>query len=335
MDCVRRVLTGSCILLVVGGAGSRAQSYKALGQYRLPGTGATGLAVDTPGRRILVATTEGVVVLNADTGADLGRIAGLSSAHDVLLVPEMNGEEAAPSTKGVATDASGGVYSFSLTDMKVTGKAHLVTSGAASLCYDEEAKTVDAVSSGGSLLSMDAETSKVVHGGRITTGAGQIACGTLHHVYVADPMANVVHVLNDETLKNDGDFPMMTGHGPSGLALDPKGRRLFVGCEDGTIEIIDTDAGFTFTELKGGTGPAHALFAWLPQGNTGWKAAAFIAQQDGTLSGVRMNAYINYSAGGTYKFASGLGAIGYDAKTHHLFIAGTNAGAPVLSVVGY
>lgn len=323
------------MLLVLGGAASRAQDYKTLGQYKVPGTAVTGLAVDAPGRRILLATTEGVVVLNADTGAEMSRIAGLSSAQDVLLVPEMNGEETAPSTKGVATDGSGGVYSFSLTEMKVTGKAHLATGGAASLCYDDEAKTVDAVSSGGSLLSLDPETTKVVHGGRITTGTGQIACGTLHHVYVADPAANVVHVLNDETLKNDGDFPMTTGHRPSGLALDTKGRRLFVACEDGTIEIIDTDAGFTFVELKGGTGPAHELFVWLPQGKGGWKAAAFVAHQDGTLSGVRMNAYIDYSVGGTYKLAPGLRAIGYDTETHHLFIVGTSAGPPVLSVVGY
>lgn len=323
------------LLLLLGAAGSWAQEYKTIGKYKVPGTAATGLAVDTVGRRIFVATSEGVAVLNADTGADIGRIAGLSSAQDVLLVPEGNGEEAAPSTKGFATDASGDVVSFSLGDLKVTGKAHLATSGAASLCYDDEEKTVDAVSSGGSLLSLDAETAKVVHGGKIATGSGQIACGTLHHVYVADPAANVVHVLNDETLTNDGDVPIMTGHRPSGVALDPKGRRLFVGCEDGTIEIIDTDAGFTFIELKGGTGPARELFTWLPQGKGEWKAAAFIAQQDGTLSGVRMNAYINYSLGGTYKLAPGLGAIGYDAQTHHLFIATKDAGAPVVSVVGY
>jgi len=323
------------LLLLLGEAGSRAQEYKAIGEYKVPGTTVTGLAVDTAGRRIFVATSEGVTVLNVDTGSDMGRIAGLSGPGDVLLVPEVNGEEAAPSTKGFATDASGDVVSFSLSDMKITGKAHLATSGAASLCYDDEAKTVDAVSSGGSLLSLDAETAKVVHGGKIATGAGQIACGTLHHVFVADPAANVVHVLNDETLKNDGDLPIMTGHRPSGVALDPKGRRLFVACEDGTIEIIDTDAGFTFIELKGGTGPARALFTWLPQGKGEWKAAAFIAQQDGTLSGVRMNAYINYSLGGTYKLAPGLGAIGYDVQTHHLFIARTVAGAPVVSVVGY
>ena len=136
-------------------------------------------------------------------------------------------------------------------------------------------------------------------------------------------------------MRNEGDLPMKTGHRPTGLALDTKGRRLFVTCEDGVIEIIDTDAGFTFIELKGGDGPAHETFAWTPQGKGQWKAAAFVAQKDGTLSGIRMNAYINYSMGGQWKLTPGLGSIAYDDKTHHLFLTSSDAGAPVVVVAGY
>ncbi len=171
--------------------------------------------------------------------------------------------------------------------------------------------------------------------GSVATGKGQAVCGNMDHVYVADPAANVIHVLNHRTMKNDGDYPMRTGNKPTGLALDTKGRRLFVSCDNGVIEVIDTDAGFTFIELKGGAGPAHETFAWLPQGKGQWKAAAFITQEDGTLSGVRMNAFINYSMGGQYKLSPGLGAVAYDDKTHHLFITSTDAGSPVIVVAGY
>ena len=112
-------------------------------------------------------------------------------------------------------------------------------------------------------------------------------------------------------------------------------RRLFVGCEDGTIEVIDTDAGFTFIELRGGKGAARGTFAWLPQGKGQWKAAAFVAQEDGTLSGVRMNAYINYSIGGQYNLGTGLTSIGYDDKTHHLLFTSAKSGSPSIVVAGY
>jgi DNA-binding beta-propeller fold protein YncE len=310
-----------------------AQTYKSLGEYSLPGATARGIAVDSDSRRLFVAGDDGVTVLNADTGVKLGSIP-LKDAQDVLLIPVMNGEEQGASTKGFAT-GNGKVVAFSLADMKTISTEELPTKGASSLCYDDDAKTVEAVSAGGSLTTIEAESGKVVKSGHVATGAGQIACGTLDHVYVADTSANVVHVLNHGTGKNDGDYPIMTGNKPSGLALDTKGRRLFVACEDGVIEIVDTDSGFTFIELKGGNGAARETFAWTPQGNGQWKAASFVTQQDGTLTGVRMNAFINYTVGGRYKLTPELGSVAYDAKTHHLFIAAMHSGTPVVVVAGY
>jgi DNA-binding beta-propeller fold protein YncE len=310
-----------------------AQTYKILDEYKLPGTTAYGIAVDSDSRRLFVAGDDGITVLNADNGAKLGSIQ-MKGTQDVLLIPVVNGEEQGASTKGFAT-GDGKVIAFSLADMKTTSTEELPTKGTSSLCYDDDAKTVEAVSAGGSLQTIDAESGKLVKSGRIATGAGQIACGTLDHVYVADTSANVIHVLNHRTGKNDGDYPIMTGSKPSGLALDTKGRRLFVACEDGVIEIIDTDSGFTFIELKGGSGAARETFAWTPQGKGQWKAASFVAQQDGTLTGVRMNAYINYTVGGQYKLTPGLGSVAYDAKTHHLFITAMHAGTPVVAVAGY
>lgn len=311
-----------------------AQTYKVIGEYKLPGTSARSIAVDADSRRLFIAGDDGVTVLNADSGTTLGKLEGLKDAQDVLLVPEMNGEEKAPPTKGFASGADGRVVEFTLADLKPVATLKLQASGPAQLCYDEDEKTIEAISASGALATIDA-SGKVVSQGKVPTGAGQAICGNMDHVYVADPAANVVHVLNHRTLKNEGDYPMKSGHKPTGLALDTKGRRLFVTCEDGTIEIIDTDAGFTFIELKGGTGPAHETFAWTPQGKGGWKAAAFVAQPDGTLSGIQMNAYINYSLGGQYKLPPGLGAVAYDSKTHHLFLASTDSGSPVIDVVGY
>jgi DNA-binding beta-propeller fold protein YncE len=310
-----------------------AQTYKVLGEYSLPGATVHGIAIDSDSRRLFVAGDDGITVLNADNGAKLSSLQ-MKDAQDVLLIPVMNGEEQGASTKGFST-GNGKVIAFSLADMKTTSTEELPTRGASSLCYDDDAKTVEAVSAGGSLATIDAESGKVVKSGRIVTGAGQIACGTLDHVYVADTSANVIHVLNHGTGKNDGDYPIMSGSKPSGLALDTKGRRLFVACEDGVIEIIDTDSGFTFIELKGGNGTARETFAWTPQGKGQWKAASFVAQQDGALTGIRMNAYINYTVGGHYKLTPGLGSIAYDAKTHHLFITAMHSGKPVVVVAGY
>ncbi|HEY4049850.1 MAG TPA: hypothetical protein VGM27_23560 [Acidobacteriaceae bacterium] len=322
-----------CLSPLLFASASRGQTYKAVGEYKLSGSNARGIAVDAKNRRIYVAGDEGVAVLNADTGANVGTVP-FPGARDVLLIPVMTGEEQGAPVKGFAT-GDGSVISFALADLKPSHAQKLPTAGPSSLCYDDDSKTVEVVSEGGSLTTIDAGSNEIVHSAHLPTGSGQIACGTLGHVYVADTAANVVHVLNHETSKSEGDYPMMTGHKPSGLALDTKGRRLFVACEDSVVEIIDTDSGFTFIELPGGAGPARETFAWTPQGKGKWKAAAFISQEDGTLTGVKMNAYINYSVGGTYKLGPGLGSVAYDSATHHLFLTAVRSGTPVVVVASY
>lgn len=322
---------------------SVAQSYKVVDSYKLPGSSARGIAADSTARKLYVAGDEGVTVLNLDTGANLGSIP-LKHADDVLLPPAApeSDEESEPGdsarthqSKLAFASGQGSVVAFSLADLKHTPAQTLPTAGNTRLCYDDEADMVVAISSEGSMATFNAETGKLHHASKIETGGGQIACGTLHHVYVADTQHNVIHILNDATGKDDGDLPMLDGAGPTGLALDTKGRRLFVACENRTIEVIDTDSGFTFLQLPGGEGPAQAKFVWTPQGKGQWKAAAFVAQHDGSLIGVRMNAFINYSIGGTYKLPAGLQGIAYDAKTHHLFISASNSGASSVIVAGY
>ena len=311
------------------------QTYKKIGEFRVDGLSANGIAADSDSRRLFVATTTGVEVLNLDTGAHLGSVSGTSGTGDVLLIPVTNGEDTAASTTGFAADANGDVIMFSLVGLRPLATVKLETSGPARLCYDEAARQVEAVSAAGSLTSLDASTGKVVGHAKIRTGKGQIACGTLAHVYVADPVDNVVHVLNHEKMTNDGDLPMQSGKQPTGLALDTKGRRLFVACENGVIEIVDTDAGFTFRQLNVGQGEAHEMFVWLPQGKGEWKAADFVASKDGTLAGVRMNAFINYTVGGEYKLTPGLGSIAFDGKTRHLLVCRNESGSASIVVVGY
>jgi DNA-binding beta-propeller fold protein YncE len=321
-----------CVALVTNMSG---QTYKVLSEYKVSGTHANGIALDSAARRVLVATDEGLVELNADTGEAVGSLPTVKGAMDVLLIPGKEGQETGAASKGFVSGSAGEVVAFSLPDLKPLANLRVGAPGPSALCYDGEANMVVAVTASGTLTTIDAAADKVLKTAKLPTGAGQIVCGNMNQVYVADPASNVVHVLNHETMKSEGDLPMMTGRKPTGLTLDTKGRRLFVTCEDGTIEIIDTDSGFTFIELKGGTGIAHETFAWLPQGKGQWKAAAFVAQQDGTLSGIRMNAYINYSMGGQYKLGPGLGAIAYDEKTHRLYMTATRSGSPALVVAGF
>ncbi len=340
MDHLQKVATACCCVLVVGVVSERcmvAQTYKVVAEYKLPGATAHGIAADTAARRLYVAGDDGLTVLDLDTGAVVGNVV-TKHAQDVLLIPAKQDDPENPTLKSSILGfvaGEGEVTPFTPADLKTRPAQHLSAGGSSSLCFDEFTHTVEAVSAGGSLATLDADTGKLLRDDKLATGAGQIACGTLNHVYVADTERNLVHVLNHATGRIDGDLPMQSGKRPTGLTLDTRGRRLFVSCENKVIEVIDTDAGFTFLELPGGSGPAHALFVWTPQGKGRWKAAAFVAQQDGTLTGVRMNAFINYSIGGQYMLSSGLDGIAFDAKTNRLFLSASRSGAATVDVAGY
>lgn len=329
---MRLIFLSALTLCMLSSGAGIAQTYKVAGEWKLPAGAANAIAVDSESRKVFVASDSAITVLNADDGSTLGSIP-LAGAHSVLLIPATNGEDPAPSTTGFAV-SKGKAVRFNVNDLKIASEAK-VADGPSSLCYDEDGKTVEVVDAAGMLTTLDAETGKLVKSAKVPAGAGEIACGTLSRVYVADTAANVVHVLNHETGRLEGDYPLMTGHKPSGLTLDTKGRRLFVTCEDGAIEIIDTDSGFTFIQLADGSGPAHGTFVWTPQGKGQWKAAAFFTHADGTLSGVRMMAYINYTLGGSYKILPGATGIAYDSRTHHLLETAQHDGSPVVAVIGY
>lgn len=308
-----------------------AQTYKPVATYKVASGPAAAIAVDSTSRRLYVAGNGGVAVLNADTGEAIGAVAGIKRATDVLIVPAAGSEGSGPSTTGFAATGSG-VTMFDLASRKAGATAQSV--GAASLCYDPFTNTVVAVGPD-SLTGIDAKSGAVKGSAKLHAGSGQIACGTLGHVYVADPDANVIHVLNHQTLHNDGDYPVPDGTKPTGLTLDTKGRRLFVSCEDGVVDVIDTDSGFTFIELHSGSGPARGTFAWTPQGAGHWKAAAFFTHADGTLTGVRMMAYINYTLGGEWKIEPKISSIAYDAQSHRLFVSSSSEDSPGIVVLGY
>ena len=320
----------SALFVLLGALISTAQTYKPVTTYKLT-NGPAAIAVESVSRRLYVAGSGGVEVLNADTGKAMGAIVGIKDATDVLIVPVMTDDSPAASSTGFAATASG-VSMFDLASAKVS--TTVPSAGATSLCYDSFTNTVAAVGPD-SLTSIDAKSGTVITSAKLHAGSGQVVCGTLGHVYVADPDANVVHVLNHNTMRKDGDYAMPAGAKPSGLTLDTKGRRLFVSCEDGTLDVVDTDSGFTFIEMHSGMGTARGVFAWTPQGAGHWKAAAFFAHADGTLTGVRMMAFINYTLGGEWKIVPKIGGIAYDARSHQLFGLSQSGDSPEIIVLGF
>lgn len=303
------------------GTGNRA-GYHMLTRYSV-GSRIGTVSVDSAARRIFVTIKGRVVVLNADNGTSVGSIA-VSDPRDVLVIPALR-------SGFVSSGATNSVAIFNTDTLRITKIVRLAGRDPEALAYDPGVKRIFVAETGsGEVAAINAETGDLISSVALSSQLQQMAANGYGELFVAADEKDAIHVVDTQTLKFLGDFPVRAGCRPSALALDPYGRRLFVACRDGILQIIDTDIGFTFETLPIGTGDAGEAFTFNPQGKRGWRGATFVVTSDGTLSLVRMNAFIRYSDAGTVALEPGTRSVAYDSKTHHLFIPSGSA----LLVVG-
>lgn len=299
-------------------------NYRMQAEYKLEGAGPVGsLWLDAAARRLYVAHGNRVDVLNADTGRREGSMAAEGASG--VLVAEGTGH-------GFFANLSGNsVTMFDAAALTVTKVIPLDSKGPESLVYDSDAGKVFVVApDGGAVVAIDAKSGEVTGTVALQGRLRQAVSNDMGSLYIAAQDANVIHVVDTHSLKFLGDFPSGDAEGPVSLAIDPSGRRLFVACSDGKLPVIDTDIGFTFEELPIGSGDAGSVFTFTPQGKGGWKGADFVASDDGTLALVKMNAFINYSAGGKVSIPKGVHDVAYDPKTHWIYLT---VSAPVAEVI--
>lgn len=307
----------------LGATGTRnSAGYRILARYSV-GSRVGAVRVDSATRRIFVATTARVDVLNADTGAEVGNLP-VSDPRDVLVIPALK--------RGfVSSGAANSIAIFNTETLKITKMVHLTGENPDALAYDPGVKRVFVAETGsGEVAAINAQTGDLISSVALSGQLQQMAANGYGELFVAADGKDTIEVVDTQTLKFLGDFPLHANCRPFGLALDPHGRRLFVACRDGILQIIDTDIGFTFETLPIGTGGAGEEFTFNPQGKGGWKGATFVVTSDGTLSLIRMDAFIRYSDAGKVALEPGTRSVAYDAKTHRVFVS---AGS-VLLVVG-
>ena len=175
---------------------------------------------------------------------------------------------------------------------------------------------------GHSVTRLDSRGGKMIAVAHLRGDLAQMAADGRGTLYVADTGADAIHVIDTGKMTAIGAIPTPDCHAPTGLALDPVGRRLFVACGNGTALVIDTDMGFAFEQLPIQKGTAlRTVFAFHPGGSGGWKGGAFIAGDGPGLDAIRMNAFISYASGGSMPLPGRATALAVSPSAEQLWIA--------------
>jgi DNA-binding beta-propeller fold protein YncE len=304
-----RTLAVSLLALaaVAVAADAPAPGYKVVKKVPVAGDGGWDyVAVDEAGRRVYVSHGTQVDVLDADSGEHKGTIPDTKGVHGIAVASEL----------GRGFTSNGRADSVTVFDLKTLKPLGEVKTGKNpdAILYDPATKRVFAFNGGSaSATVIDAAEGKAVAtlplGGQpefaVSDGAG--------HVFV-----NVED--KNEVLKIDARKPevlerwsLAPGKTPTGLSLDAKNHRLFAGCRNEKLVVVDAQSGKVVADLPIGKGVDATAY----DADSG---LVFSSCADGTVSVVRQDGPDKYTSAGTIKTKPRSKTMGFDLKTHRLYI---------------
>jgi DNA-binding beta-propeller fold protein YncE len=314
---VHRLLAFTMIvpLLAIAALAAAAPGYHLLKTYKIGGVGGWDyLTLDSSRRRLYISRATHVIVIDADSGKTVGDIADTPGVHGIALVPELG--------RGFISNGREGTVSiFDMSTLKTLNKVK-VGDNPDAILYEPVTKRVFTFNG----RSQDATALDAAKGDVL----GTIKLGGKPEFAVTDEQGTVfvniedkseLAALDPEKLTVKSRWPLAPCQEPSGLAIDRKNRRLFAGCDNKMMAIIDADRGKVLTTLPIGDGVDANAFD--PDTNL-----AFASCGEGMLSVIREESPDKFSVAENVKTQRGARTMALDPKTHQVYLVTAEFGPP-------
>jgi DNA-binding beta-propeller fold protein YncE len=302
-----RILTAGLILLTATAFAAAPESYHLLKMVPIPGDGGWDyVSVDSAARRVYVSHASRVEVLDADSGAVVGHIADTAGVHGIAVAADL----------GRGFTSNGRADTVTVFDLKTLKPVGTVPTGKNpdSIIYDPATRRVFAFNGRGkSATVIDAAESKVA--GTIELG-GQpefAAADGAGHVFVNLEDKNEVLRLDAKAMKVLDRWPLKGASAPCSMAMDAAHHRLFVGCRSKALVVLNSETGNPIATLP--IGERVDAGAFDPE-----TKLIFCSCGDGTVSVIRQETPDVYAEAEKIKTRTGSKTMGFDPKTHKLFL---------------
>jgi DNA-binding beta-propeller fold protein YncE len=232
-----------------------AAGYRLIQKIGIPGDASyyDYVYADTEGRRVYVSFGGEVVVVDADSGEIKGRITGLQKVHGVALSLKRD--------RVFVTD--GGADNIGVFDAGTLKAVGDVTAGKNpdAILFDSYSGHVLAFNhSGGTVTVVDADALKPVAtievGGALEFGRADGKGTVWVNVEDKSEIARIDTKKNEVTAR----WPLAPCEEPTGMAFDAASRRLFVGCGNKMLAVVDASSGKVVAHVPIGPGVDAAEF---------------------------------------------------------------------------
>ncbi len=282
--------------------------YRVLRRYPLGGEGGWDyLTLDTASRRLYIARGTRVIVIDADSGSLVGEIPNTPGVHGVALVPELHrGFASAGRDQSVRIFDTGSLHP--LARLRTTG------GNPDAIVYEPATRRVFTFNgAGANATAIDAVLPGVV--GTVALGGKPefaVAPGDGRVFVNIEDRAELI-ALDARALAVTARWPLAPCEAPTGLALDARHDRLFVGCSNRLMAVVDAGGGRIVATLPIGAGVDGVAFDPV-------RGLAFSSNGEGTLTVVREVTPDSFVVVENAATQRGARTLALDQRTHTVFV---------------
>ena len=295
---------------------TQGQGYKVVDKIKIGGEGGWDyLTVDTAAHRLYISRGTHVQVFDTETKSVIGDIPKTTGVHGIALAPELG--------QGFTSNGrDSSVTVFDLMTLKVLATIKMQARNPDAILYDAFSLRVFTFNGGSSSATViDAKADSIV---------GYLALEGRPEFAVADGEGKIFVNLEDksslvafesQTLKIVGRWPLAPGEEPSGLAMDREHKRLFSGCANKLMIVLDADSGRVLASLPIGQGVDATGYDPVTH-------LAFSSNGEGTLTVVSEDSPDKFSVVENVSTQRGSRTMALDEKSHRVYLAGATFGPP-------
>jgi DNA-binding beta-propeller fold protein YncE len=292
------------------------QDLRVIKTYKLGGEGGWDyLTVDPESHHLFISRSTQVIVIDTESGKPVGDIPDTPGVHGIALANDLG--------RGFTSNGREGTVSiFDLKTFKLISKVQSVGDNPDAILFDPATSRVFTFNGRShNSTAIDAASGNIVGkielGGKpefgVSTGQGEL------FVNIEDK--SELLALDPKDLKVKSRWPLAPCESPSGLAIDKKNRRLFVGCDNKMMAVVNADTGKVITTLPIGDGVDADRFD--PD-----KKLAFASCGEGALTVVREDSPDKFSVAQNLKTERGARTMELDPKTHKIYLVTAKFGPP-------
>jgi YVTN family beta-propeller protein len=301
------------LLLLVPAVLAAASGYHLIKKVPLGGEGGWDYLTFDPGSgRLYISRATHVIVLDAGSGKVVGDIPDTAGVHGIALAPELG--------RGFTSNGRAGTVTiFDAKTLSVIGSVNAGQNPDA-IVYDPASTRVFAMNGRShDATAMDAATGKV---------AGTLPLDGKPEFAVADGRGRVYVNLEDKSqllaldsrkLEVVARWPLAPCEEPSGLAIDREHRRLFAGCANKLMAVINADSGKVITTLPIGSGVDATAF------DPGLQYA-YASNGEGTLTIVHEDSTDKFTVVDNVPTQRGARTMALDPGSHQVYVVTADFG---------